>query len=199
MQELEQSTKAQFAKVFAVSDWHLFKEVADLNFKEAVMLKKSAFKHVPERRKLLMRNVRKRLLIGIGTELLVKAAYLKNGYGINRARRGHDLKPPFRLADVAVSDLNPNDSFNLGTLIDHLKTVVQLEEWEIVKDGLTIARILRNKEGHIVTDSHEFDPVTYDRVAAALVHLYSAVFTQNLKVRFAVAWGERGTWSVGPY
>lgn len=198
MQELEHATKAQFAKVFAVDDWPLFKEVAEFNFAEAATLKKSAFSHVPDQRKLLMRNVRKRLLIGIGTELLVKAIYLKRGYGINRAKDKDGPKPPYRLTEVDLPDLNPNDTFTLGTLLDHLKTVVQFEQPKVVTEGLTIARILRNKEGHVVTKSHGYDPTTYERVAAALVHVYSTVFAQDLEVTFSVGWGQKGIWDVAP-
>jgi len=58
--------KSQFARVFASSDWRLFKEVAEINLAEATMLMKKSFPRVARRRQL-----------GIGTELLFKASYLK--------------------------------------------------------------------------------------------------------------------------
>ncbi len=89
---LEQSVKDQFARVFPASDWRLFKEMAEIYFSEAAFLKKSAFK-VAHHRRLLVRNSRKRLLIGIGAELLLKAVYLKAGYCINKPQ---DDKAPLR-------------------------------------------------------------------------------------------------------
>ena len=77
----ESRAKDQFAKIFALNDWRLFKAIADENLKEAVYLRKADF-DVPRGRQLLMRNIRKRLLIGIGIELLLKAAFLKAGFCI---------------------------------------------------------------------------------------------------------------------
>lgn len=91
MQSIEESVRSQFAKVFSNADWPLFKHMAEIYLTEAAFLKKASFK-VPKNRKLLVRNSRKRLLIGIGAELLLKAIYLKAGYCINtphRTRKDH--------------------------------------------------------------------------------------------------------------
>jgi hypothetical protein len=95
MPSLEQSVKSQFAKVFSSSDWPLFKEIAEVSLMEAAYLRKLDFKKVPDNRKLLVRNSRKRLLIGVGAELLLKAVNLKNGYCINKPPRGSGLAFPF--------------------------------------------------------------------------------------------------------
>lgn len=195
MPSLEQSTKQQFAKVFASRDWRLFKEVAEINFAEAAVLKSASFKAVPESRRLLIRNVRKRLLIGIGAELLVKAAYLKAGYGINRPQdRAVAPKLPFKLADLGQQKLDANDTFTLSQLVDQLTKVVHLPNRDLVINGLRIAKVFRNKEGHVVTQSHRFDPSNYRAVEAALVEFYARVFAQALTVRFSFAIGERGMW-----
>jgi hypothetical protein len=105
---LEQSVKSQFEKVFSDSDWLLFKEMAEASLREAAFLKMSDFDRAPDNRKLLARNSRKRLLIGIGTELLRKAIYLKAGYCINKpkVRPACTLKFPFKLAAAANVPLN---------------------------------------------------------------------------------------------
>ena len=197
MHSLEQSTKQQFAKVFASRDWRLFKEVAEINFAEAAALKMASFRAIPFQRRLLIRNIRKRLLIGIGTELLLKAAYLKLGYGINRLQ-GNAIGPklPFRLANLGQQELDPNETYTLGQLADQFKKVVQLPNPDLVLDGLRIAKVFRNKEGHVVTQSHRFNPSSYRAIEAALVEIYSRVFAQALTVRFSFTADEKGVWRV---
>src|SRR5438874_5298327 len=81
---LEETVKANFAKVFVKSDWRLFKGVADRYFERSARLRKSDLGAFPAAWRLLARNIEKRLFIGIGTELLLKAAYLKHGFVINK-------------------------------------------------------------------------------------------------------------------
>ena len=80
---IEQSEKEQFAKIFSKDDWRLFKGFAEIYFEEATRLKRYNMQVSPDI-KLLARNIRKRLLIGLGVELLLKAVYLKWGRGINK-------------------------------------------------------------------------------------------------------------------
>ena len=64
---LEQSVKSQFERVFLKADWKLFKEMAEASLSEAAFLKRSDFRKISKNRRLLARNSRKRLLIGIGS------------------------------------------------------------------------------------------------------------------------------------
>ncbi len=197
MPSLEQSVKDQFAKVFMTRDWRLFKDVAEANFAEAAAIRKSSFKTVAESRRLLVRNTRKRLLIGIGAELLVKAVYLKSGYGINKGKnKSSGIKPPFKLDHVDLSELNPNDTFTFAQLTEQLNKVVQFPKGSNALDGLRIAKVFRNKEGHVVTGSHRFDPSNYRTIESTLVDIYACAFNEILTVRFSVANREKGQWSV---
>ena len=72
---VEQSVKAQYATVFCGTDWPRFKRMADALLREAAFIKTSDMRFTTSE-KLLARNSRKRLLIGVGTELLLKAIYL---------------------------------------------------------------------------------------------------------------------------
>jgi hypothetical protein len=199
MISLEQSVKDQFAKVFESCDWQLFKEVADINLAEAARLKMSSLKNVPLNRRLLIRNTRKRLLIGIGIELLLKAIYLKSGYGINKPLKAvTGPTPPFKLADADQGLLNPNDTLTLSKLIENLTKVVQLSKRDLVIDGLRIAKVFRNKEGHVVTHTHIFNPSNYRAIEASLVEIYSCAFGETLKVQFSLEVGEKGIWDVQP-
>ena len=197
MTSVEQSVKGQFAKVFLSKDWKLFRAIAEINLSEAAYLKKSSFKGVDEELRLLIRNIRKRLLIGIGVELLLKAVYLKFGQSINKpldAKSGLSL--PFPLKAATQIQLNPNETFMLSQLIEQLEKVVQLPNPELVLKGLRIAKVFRNKEGHVVTRSHEYEPSSYREIEAALVELYAQAFSERLTVRFSLGVGEKGAWRI---
>lgn len=90
MATIEEEIKATFAKKFVKSDSHLFKTMAEFHLRRATSLRQVDVAYVPKPYRLLVRNVQKRLLIGIGTELLLKALYLKHGFCINKL----DAKPP---------------------------------------------------------------------------------------------------------
>jgi hypothetical protein len=161
------------------------------------MLKKASFVEVAQNRQLLIRNARKRLLIGIGAELLLKAVYLKSGYCINKPQdTAVGLKPPFKLVGVEQAQLDPNDTFTLAQLTGQLKKVLQLPKPDFVLDGLRIAKVFRNKEGHVVTQLHRFDAASYRAIEAAFVEIYACAFGETLTVRFSFEVGEKGAWRV---
>lgn len=193
----EQIVKDQFAKIFESGDWTLFKEVAEANLLEAAKLKKAAFPHVRPKLQLLMRNARKRLLIGVGIELLLKSIYLKQGYAINQPKNGVvGLQFPFKLIDVHANDLDSNQTYTLARLIDKLGKVVILDDAKAIDEGLRIAKVFRNKEGHVVTATHKFEPGNYKTVATSLVLMYDEVFERELAVNFSLAPNEKGEWRV---
>jgi hypothetical protein len=198
VQQTPQSVKSQFEKVFSTSDWKLFKEMAEASLSEAAFLKKSDFTRLPDHRKLLARNSRKRLLIGVGTELLLKAIYLKGGYCINKPRDPSTctLKFPFTSVAAAGEPLNGTETFMLGQLIDNLKKIVKLQNQQqsVVIDGLRIAMVFRNKEGHVVTSQHKFVPESFRAIEKALCALYERAFCERLTVRFSLEAKEKAAW-----
>jgi hypothetical protein len=196
MGSVESSVKHQFARVFRDSDWRLFKKIADSYFRQAAFLLKHHLSVSPDL-KLLVRNSQKRLFIGVGTELLLKALYLKNGYAINRPESGNKaLKFPFTLKGAVGQHLLEDETFQLGILIDHLENVVALNDSKTILKGLKIAKVFRNKEGHVVTTSHAFDPSNYRDVESALRELYRDAFDEILKVQFSLAPNEKPVWQI---
>jgi hypothetical protein len=196
MAPIEKSVKAQFAKVFTSRDWPLFKEVAESSFKEAAALKKADMK-IKRPLQLLVRNSRKRLLIGVGVELLVKAVFLKHGYAINEPE-GKLPKFPFLVQSAAGVKLVDDKTATLSELIQHLPRILDLKERKIIIRGLTIAKVFRNKEGHTVTRSHKFDKTNYKDISSALSELYRDAFGQTLTVNFSLAPKEQATWELSP-
>lgn len=179
----------QFARPFVQADWSLFKAMADSYLQEAARLKR---KDMPRYgiSTLLYRNVRKRLLIGLGTELLVKALYLKRGFAINEAPTGG--KPfPTKFADHGATVLKAKTA-TFDRCLKHIGILVDLAPTEL--EGLEIAKVLRNKEAHSVLPSHAFAPETYRVIERSLESLYAKGFQQSLKLTISVATNEKARW-----
>lgn len=193
MVSVEQTVKSQFERIFTASDWTLFKKMAESNLREAAALLKSDMP-IESSLKLLARNARKRLLIGIGVELLLKAIYLKDGYVINKVQSVGPLKFPFTHHDADGADLAMDRTVMLDQLIVHLPKIVQLQNRESTLKGLRIAKVFRNKEGHAVTSTHAFDASNYTDIASSLVSLYRDAFAERLTVRFSFAPNEPALW-----
>lgn len=198
MPRVEQSVKAQFAKVFVQNDWRLFKRMAEFHLKRAVFLRTSDMRRVAEPWRLLARNIDKRLLIGIGTELLLKAVYLRHDFSINRPVRGAAGAPAFPFTFQQVQDVaqDPDETYMFNDLIQKLSSVSTVGSLGANEKGLKIAKVFRNKEGHVVVAKHTFDLTNYRDIEAALVALYFRAFNQTLRVRFSFKAGEKGVWRV---
>jgi hypothetical protein len=196
MPSVEQIIKEQFEKLFEVDDWPLFKETADSLLCEAAHIKTTDMPFATER-KLLARNSRKRLLIGIGVELLLKAVYLKNGYSINKRQEDKSTRGfPFTIQHARSIAMELSDSYTLSALVDNLSKVLRLKDEQRALKGLRIAKVFRNKEGHLVTRIHEFDVANYRDIEASLVLLYEQAFAERLEVRISFKEGEEAKWSV---
>ena len=197
MASVEQTTKANFARVFVQSDWRPFKTVAEFYLERAAHLRKTDMKHIPKIWRLQARNAQKRLFIGIGTELLLKALYLKHGFAINKpSDSASGLAFPFNSDQVASADLARDHTYMLNDLIQNLSKVPAIGKVGTLDRGLRIAKVFRNKEGHVVLPTHTFDPQNYRDVEQSLVGLYSRGFNQTLSVRFSVAAHEKSVWAV---
>jgi hypothetical protein len=198
MPSVEEAVRSQFAREFSSSDWRLFKRMAETYFREAVFLMTSRLR-APAKLRLLVRNSRKRLYIGVGTELLLKAVYLKAGYCINKPRdRRARVRFPFTRRQASGVPLNPAETYQLDQLITQLKNITNLPKPDVVLRGLKIAKVFRNKEGHVVTRAHKYDRSSYRAIEVALTELYLRAFQEKLVVRFSVGHKERGAWRVAP-
>jgi len=194
---IEQSIKAQFAKVFRTPDWRLFKKIAEANLRDAAALK-MANMPIESSLRLLARNARKRLLIGVGIELLLKAVYLKNGYCINKPKVRSSLKFPFTEHATAGATLAEDLTYELNMLIQHLPEVTSLQNKVLTTKGLIIAKVFRNKEGHGVTAAHAFFASNYQDIESSLVELYRDVFSEKLSVHFSLEPRDKAVWRVSP-
>lgn len=197
MPTVEQEMKQQFARLFVAQDADLFKRMADYYFRSAAFLRTSDI-DIAQDLKLLARNCQKRLFIGIGTELLLKAIYLRSGFSINRIKDDQPGAPafPFTFDQVAGFTQAPDRTYMLDQLIEKLYLVPTVAGVRGITRGLKIAKVFRNKEGHGVLRTHTFDPTNYRDIEKALVALYHSAFGQTLDLRFSVADGEKSAWSL---
>lgn len=197
MPTVEQEIKQQFARLFVAQDASLFKRMADYYFERAAFLRNADIEIV-QTLKLLARNCQKRLFIGIGTELLLKALYLSHGFSINTIERGQPGPPlfPFTFQQLAGLKQASDQTYMLNDLIQMLHRVLPPAGLNGVTRGLQIAKVFRNKEGHVVLPTHNFDPSNYRDIENALVALYSLGFHERLHVRFSVGVGEMAAWRI---
>jgi hypothetical protein len=197
MASVEQTIKNQFARRLTKADWPLFKRMAEFYLRRAVYLKTEDCPADSDL-KLLVRNSLKRLFIGIGVELLLKAVYLKHGYEINRLQTPGPNAPafPFTFQQAQGVPVAPDQTYMLNNLIEKLGSVLPAGLGDDLSRGLRIAKVFRNKEGHTVLPTHQFDPSNYRDIEASLTIIYDRAFGENLRARFSVAQGEVGLWKV---
>lgn len=190
---IEQSVKKQFAKFFEAYDWKMFKESADYYFEFAAKLLNSDILHCKERHKLWRRNATKRLYLGIGAELLLKSVYLKNKYCINTPKRGK-LNPrlyPFKFIGINKQDFKTDNTLTLNQLIEKLLNIEDAYNHpEKVLKGLKIAKVFRNKEGHVSLYRHDFVPQNYTDIEVSLADIYKTSFSETLDIKISFADGD---------
>ena len=131
----------------------------------------------------MARNIQKRLFIGIGTELLLKSLFLKNDYCINKIKRRRTPNPnkPTKFSTIVNShDLNPNDTYGLNKLIENISEVINSTDENRLTKGLKIAKVFRNKEGHVASLWHDFDPENYTDIEKSIMEVYDLGFNEKL-------------------
>jgi len=195
---LESDVKQQYAKFFTGSDSPVFKLIAEYYLRKAAILKTKDIDS-DETYKKLLRNVQKRLFIGIGFELLLKAFFLRNGYCINTPQRGykHPNNPPHLMKDVPRDNFDIDNTFTFSQLIDQLPRTAlfinsSLDERDKITKALKIAKVFRNKEGHVATLWHGYDSTNYSDIENGLVIFYKMAFSQKLEVQFSFEPNEKG-------
>lgn len=195
--KVEREIMPQFERVFDATDAPLFKEMADYYFECAARLKKADIK-ITNDLKLLARNCQKRMFIGVGTELLLKAIYLKHGFSINRIASGQSTPPafPFRFQQLSGLKQVAAQTYMVDRLVDKLHVVLPAADLRRTSRGLLIARVFRNKEAHVVVPKQVFVSANYRDIEVALVDLYLCAFDQILDVRFSLEPNEKAFWTI---
>lgn len=193
---LEQEIKSQFSKLFKETDWKSFKTSADYYFKLAAKLKNYDIE-TDENNKLRIRNARKRLYLGVATELLIKAVYLKKGFNINKVKRDtKKIEFPKLITNIDITyELDKTNTYTLGDIIDHFNKIESSINTKI-KRGLIICKVFRNKEGHISVLKQKYDPQNYRDIEFSIIEIYKICFNQTLTFRISMESNESGVFSI---
>lgn len=196
MSSVESAVKGQYVRFFEQPDWRHLKSVAELYLETAAKLRTKDL--LPRDLQLVFRNIQKRLFLGISCELLLKSYYLRQGFCINKPKRERQVQGtfPHRLADVNRDDFAIADTFTLNQLIDGLKAAHHFNDHQTLVKGLKIAKVFRNKEGHVAVFWHEFDHQNYLDIAESLRILYFEGFNERLRLRISVARNEKAEFLV---
>ena len=195
---IEQNIKDQYSKIFksTYEDWIPFKQIADYYFKTSSLILKKDIDSA-EIHKLWLRNVQKRLYLGIASELLLKAIYLMNGYNINRAKKNINIKFPEKIDSLKEAELKASDTYSLNELIDNLSKIIELKtDSKHIIEGLKICKIFRNKEGHVAVHWHTFERESYAKIEKSIVSLYKICFNENLDFIISVGKDEIGVFEI---
>lgn len=193
MVSIEQGIKKQYAKFLKREDWPTFKKFADYYFETAAHLRTKDV-NISDPFKLLARNIQKRLFLGIGTELLIKAFYLKNGYGINKPNNGKDIL--YKFDTVNPDDYKADDTYTINFLIQEMSNgrVSEFMKDEQILKGFRTAKVFRNKEGHVAVNFHTFDRSNYADIEKALISFYRLYFHQTLLFQISMKRNEKSIW-----
>lgn len=181
----ETNIKEQFAKYFVKKDWAVFKKFAEYYLKQAAKLQTTDIEE-SDTFSLLFRNVQKRLFIGIACELLLKSAYLKAGYIINKPKDNKIYRNVnYRIDTIPEDELRIGDTFSFNQLLDNFDEIIAVENSELFEKGFRIAKVFRNKEGHVALRWQRFDKENYTDIENALQLLYKSVFNRTLKYQIS--------------
>lgn len=195
---IESEIKNQYSKIFDKSDWMTFKLMADFYFENSAKILKKDIS-IEEPFKLMGRNIQKRLFIGIGTELLLKSLFLKNGYCINKVKKNKTPNPNKPIEFNKISDLtilNPSDTYSLNSLIDNISNIVTSKNQPEFEKGLKIAKVFRNKEGHVAVLWHKAVRQNYTDIENCIKEIYQKGFKQNLDFKISFLDGETAKFSI---
>jgi len=192
---IRKEIKSQYSKLFKAKDWKPFKTSADYYFELASKLKEKDIEIKEKDNKLWIRNVRKRLYLGIATELLIKAAYLKKGYNINKPNRGNSKNCLKLITTLDETDLNESDTYTLGNIIDYFHKIEPSITTKI-KRGLIICEVFRNKEGHISVPKQEYVPKNYRDIEFSISEIYRICFGEKLTFHISMEANEKADFSI---
>ena len=191
--DIEPIIKQQFSKIFNQDDWMVFKLMADYYFESAATILKADIR-IDDTYKLMARNIQKRLFIGIGGELLLKSLFLKNDFCINKVKREKTPNPqkPTKFKTILDKEiLNPSETYSFNKLIENLSDVTTFSDEDTIKKGLKIAKVFRNKEGHVVVLWHKPDRQNYTDVENSIMAIYNEGFNETLEYKISFMDGEK--------
>lgn len=102
----------------------------------------------------------------------------------------------YRIRDVNPDDYETAITFSMNWLLDQLKDGPCFVKQTIVEDGFRIAKVFRNKEGHVAVYWHKYDSQNFTDIESALKEFYQEAFNQILDIQISFGVDEEGRFSI---
>jgi hypothetical protein len=211
---IEKKIKSDYRSLFKKKDWKIFKLNADKYFESAAKLKKKDFGNTriildtlkKKDARLMLRNKRKRLFIGLGSELLIKAFYLKSGFHVNlipNDKKNGKGSNAFKFSEIPNKDVIPGSTIKFNLLIQGLseldRKASNKKKGRVdkeIKNALSISKVFRNKEAHISTKGHKYDGKDYDEIEKGIKKMYKSWFDEDLEFQISFEQNEKGKFKI---
>lgn len=96
------------------------------------------------------------------------------------------------MSQINKDDFDITETFTFNKLMEGLYRILDFGRDQITVDkAFRIAKVFRNKEGHVAVLRHDYKPQNYRDIEAGLIAFYKAVFSEDLRIKFSVGKGER--------
>jgi len=108
------------------------------------------------------------------------------------------MKYPYRFSEINKADFDITDTFAFNNLMEGLYKILNFGADALTVDkAFRIAKVFRNKEGHVAVRCHKYVPQNYRDIEAGLTAFYKTVFSENLRINFSVGNGEKAEFRIG--
>lgn len=185
-----ESVERLYCKVYGKEDYKLFKKNAEKFFslfREYSSTNKTTSLTKKGLKKFIRDELISRIFLGIGCELLVKSVYLKKGYLINRVLNKPENKVfPYRMKVITIENIDSGNTEFFRKLNSNLHKLmpkrVKLHDYNrLIKKGLEIARIWRNKDTHIGGGYHRQSMEIHD-IGNAVHNIYFIFYRSRFNI-----------------
>ena len=74
--------------------------------------------------------IKRNIQLGIGTEYLLKAIFLKTGFAINKIKKNEQVQSPYKIEDSVTEVLDPCETVTFWYLKKHIVKIVDCSEFD---------------------------------------------------------------------
>jgi len=65
-----------------------------------------------------------------------------------------------------------------------------------ITEGLKIAKVFRNKEAHVITNSHEYNESDYTKIEKCIIKSYKEWFSEEIDFNISFEKNEKGKFEI---
>ena len=118
---------------------------------------------------------------------------IKHPIIINRTEKNRLIK----FEDNEESNLiDKTETFTMNLQIQNFNKIVDFEDWKTIEKGLNIAKVFRNKEGHVVSLYHDYDNTNYSDIEYSIISIYKKIFNRKLEFKISMETNDNGLFRI---